>query len=793
MNNVKPCIVDTLKKPGRPLSLNITKSFNELINRLSTSGAHREVLLVYSSMRRDDTPPDAYTFPSLLKACTSLGLSSLGLSIHQQTIVYGCSSDAYIGSSLIHMYSKFGKTHVARQVFDTMPERSLVPWTAIIGCHSRAGHLDMAFSMYNQMREEEIQPNSVTLLGLLFGISQLIQLQCVHAFVVRSGFEYDILVVNSLLNVYGRCGRVDMARHLFESVHQRDIVSWNSLLSGYSKNENVSESLELLNRMRINRAEPDQQTFGYLVSAIANQSKLQLGQSVHGQIVKVGCGSDAHVETSLVVMYLKCGNIHDALQMFNEIEDKDVISWTAMISGLVQNDRADEALKTFHWMLESRGMPSTATIASALAACAHLGSSSLGTSIHGYIIRQKIQVDTAAENSLLTMYAKCGLLAQSRAVFESIDDRDVVSWNAIVAGYAQNGYLDKALDHFNEMRGACQRPDPITVVSLLQACASVGALRQGKWIHNFVIRNGVGPSISIDTALIDMYSKCGDIDAAQRCFHDMPEHDVVSWSTVIGGYGSHGKGETALRMYSEFLSMGIEPNHVIFLAVLSACSHSGLVSQGLRVFRCMTEDFGIEPKLEHHASIVDLLTRAGRVEEAYNFVKKMFLQPSADVLGIVLDACRTHRNATLADVVAREIIMLKPTNASNYVQLAQSFASRSKWDGMGEVRMQMRSLGLKKVPGVPKIPRLLVISMPYKSSQSSTHKKSGKPAEIQYGTGSLDYFGFLQPRQCQVSTSGCMMKPFSLEFHMELGAEWVGCIYMAAIKELASIPAASRT
>ncbi|XP_042488050.1 pentatricopeptide repeat-containing protein At4g04370-like [Macadamia integrifolia] len=695
MNN----ILGTLKKPRLISSLNTTKSSNELINRLSASGAHREVLHVYSCMLRDDTLPDAHTFPSLLKACTSIGLPSHGLSIHQRIIVDGYSSDAYIATSLINMYAKFGKTHVACQIFDTMPERSLVPWTAIIGCHSRAGQVDMAFSVYNQMRQEEIQPNSVTLLGLLFGISQLIQLLCVHALVVRLGFESEILVMNSLLNVYGRCGRVDMARHLFDSVHQRDIVSWNSLLSGYSKNENVMESLELLNRMRINRAEPDQQTFGFVVSAIANQSQLQLGQSVHGQIVKAGFGFDGHVETTLVVMYLKCGNVQNALLMFNEIEDKDVISWTAMISGLVQNDRADEALNIFHSMLKSGGMPSTATIASALAACAQLGSSSLGTSIHGYIIRQKIKVDTAAENSLLTMYAKCGHLEQSWAVFDRIEDRDVVSWNAIVAGYAQNGNLDKALCLFNEMREACQRPDPITVVSLLQACASIGALHQGKWIHNFVIRNGVGPSISIDTALIDVYSKCGDINAAQRCFDDMPEHDLVSWSTMIAGYGSHGKGETALRMYSEFLGTGIEPNHVIFLAVLSACSHSGLVSQGLSVFQSMTQDFGIEPKLEHRACIVDLLTRAGRVVEAYNFVKKMFSQPSADVLGILLNACRTHRNAALADVVAREIIMLKPTNASNYVQLAQSYASRSKWDGMGEVRMQMKSLGLKKVPG----------------------------------------------------------------------------------------------
>ncbi|KAF9602680.1 hypothetical protein IFM89_030568 [Coptis chinensis] len=624
---------------------------------------------------------------------------SHALLIHQHSIVHGLSSDAFIASSLVHMYSKFGDIYNARRVFDCMPVRNVVPWTAIIASYSRVGDVDMAFYLFSDMRVEGVKPNSVTILGLLSGVSVVRQAECVHASVVRFGFEGDLVLMNSLLNVYGKCGGVDSAWELFKWMDHKDIVSWNSMISGYSQNGYVRESVELLNRMRVEGVEPDYQTFGSVVSAVANGFVHGLGKLIHGQVLTSGFIGDMHVNTTLIAMYLKFGNVDDAFRLFDWIADRDVVSWTAIISGLVQNDRADEALCVFREMLDSGVRPSSTTIASGLAACAQLGSFGWGSSIHGYVLRQRMRVDMAVQNSLVTMYAKCGHLEQSWFVFDSALDKDVVTWNAIVAGYAQNGHLHRSLFLFEKMTVANERPDFITVVSLLQMCASLGALQQGKWIHSFVIRNGIGPCISIHTALIDMYSKCGDLCRAQKCFDEMPEQDVVSWSSIIAGYGSHGKGESALRMYYDFLSSGIRPNHVTFLAILSSCSHTGFVSEGLRIFKSMTEDFKIEPKLEHHACIVDLLSRAGKVQEAYEFVKRMFQQPSIDVMGILLDACRVYGYDELGDVISREIITLKPESAGNFVQLAHNYASLGRWDGVGETWMQMRSLGLKKVPG----------------------------------------------------------------------------------------------
>ncbi|XP_022159804.1 pentatricopeptide repeat-containing protein At4g04370 [Momordica charantia] len=693
-------LIHGLKPPcPPPIANGSTKSFNSIINRLSSQGAHHQVLQTYASMQKTSTPPDAYTFPSLLKACTILNLFLDGLSLHQSIIVNGFSLDSYIGSSLISFYAKFGCIDIGRKVFDIMPERNVVPWTTIIGCYSREGEIDVAFSMFKQMRATGIQPTSVTLLSLLPSISELPLLQCLHCWIILYGFESNLSLSNSMVNVYGRCGSIEDARSLFESMDYRDIVSWNSLLSAYSKIGVIEEILQLVLGMRTEDIKPDKQTFCSALSASAIKGDIRLGKLVHGLIIKDGLGIDQQVETALMVLYLRCKSLDLALKVFKSTTEKDMVLWTAMISGLVQNDCADKALRVFYQMLESNMEPGTATLASALAACAQLGCYDIGTLIHGYILRQGIMLDIPAQNALVTMYAKCNRLEQSCGIFNKMVERDLVSWNAIVAGHAKNGYLSKAILFFNEMRTSLQRPDSITVTSLLQACGSAGALWQGKWIHNFVFRSSLMPCIMIETALIDMYFKCGNLEIAQKCFDYMPHQDLVTWSTLISGYGFNGNGEIALRKYSEFLGTGLEPNHVIFLSVLSACSHSGLVNQGLRIYESMTRDFLMPPNLEHRACIVDLLSRAGKVEEAYSFYKMMFQEPSIDVLGILLDACRVNGSVELGEAIARDIFALKPVDPGNYVQLAHSYASMGRWDGVEEAWTQMRSLGLKKLPG----------------------------------------------------------------------------------------------
>ncbi|KAK9715034.1 hypothetical protein RND81_06G138300 [Saponaria officinalis] len=480
----------------------------------------------------------------------------------------------------------------------------------------------------------------------------------------------------------------------------RDIISWNSLVSTYVQAGNLEGTLWLLSRMKSEGFSPDQRTFGTVVSSSETlQNGVELGSMIYDEIIACGLEINAHLATSLVGLYSKYGDVSAAFKIFERVLEKDDILWTSMISAFVQNDGVYNALTVFSQMLESRVMPSTATFATVIAACAKLTSLRLGASVHGYLLRQQISVDIPVHNSLITMYAKCGHLRQSCAIFNAMSDRDVVSWNAVVAAYAENGDLWNALGFLNEMKSALQTPDTITVVSLLQACASCGALEQGRWIHNVVVKTFSQPSIKVETALVDMYSKCGDLKTAHKCFNHMPKHDVVSWSAMITGYGSNGQGDMALKLYSDFLQTGIQPNRVLFLSVLFSCSHNGLVSEGLCIFKSMVDEFDITPENEHRTCIVDLLCRAGRVGEAYEFIKTMFSKPTVEALGILLDACRMKGDAKLGEIVAQDIMMLKPVCAENYVQLANSFASMNKWDGVNDAWTQMKALGLRKLPG----------------------------------------------------------------------------------------------
>ncbi|KAL4185560.1 hypothetical protein AMTRI_Chr10g6590 [Amborella trichopoda] len=637
--------------------------------------------------------------PSLLKSCATHGFLLSGHIVHTHLVKTNLLSRPHIATALLSLYAKCSSTPCkAHQLFDEMRERCVVSWTALLSAHKPSESLPL----FKQMCLSDSSPNAITMVTLLSSLAHhhFTLLECIHSFIIRSGFCSDLPVSNSLINIYSRCGDFVASRRVFDEMHERDLVSWNSIISGYSQNGDVVKVAEFLVSMRIRGMCPDLSTLGSLASAIGDMGRLDWGRSVHAQVLTCGFESDILVETALMDMYLRCGAIGFASSLFERMTERDLVAWNSMISGLVHNSLPIEALRVFYQMLKSwASFPSSATFASVLAACAQMGAINQGKAIHGYITRRGLYVDVAAENSLVTMYAKCGLLQQSRQVFNRISERNLVSWNAIVVGYAQNGLLEEAFTLFSQMTLVPVRPDSITIAALLQACASLGALDHGKWVHNYVIRNPFCSCISVGTALIDMYSKCGSITTARKCFEAMPQHDVISWTVMISGYGSHGKGPIALELYSDMLRTGTKPNHVTFLSVLCACSHAGLVKEGFELIRSMVVDFGIEPEIEHYASIIDLLSRAGRVEEAYGFLKSMKSEPTIEVLGILLGACRNNGRTELAEVITDEILRLRPQAAEAYVQLAHGHAALSQWDGMAETLVKMRAMGLKKVPG----------------------------------------------------------------------------------------------
>jgi pentatricopeptide repeat protein len=297
------------------------------------------------------------------------------------------------------------------------------------------------------------------------------------------------------------------------------------------------------------------------------------------------------------------------------------------------------------------------------------------------------------------MYAKCGRIEIAWQLFGKMHKRDVVSWNAMIAGYEQNGFAEEALALFKQMQLEIAMPNSVTMLTVIQACADLGALQQGRWIRENIIQSRYEVDVAVGNSLITMYAKCGSIELARQVFDKMLERDVITWSAMIAGYGVNGHGNDALMLFEHMQQTGTQPNHVTYVSVLSTCSHAGLVDEGWQYFGCMSQNYGITPLVEHYACMVDLLGRAGHLDEAWDFVKKMPLEPAASVWGALLGVCRIHYNLELGELAAKRLFDLEPENAGYYTLLSNIYAAAGRWNDSSKVSALMKDRGVKKKPG----------------------------------------------------------------------------------------------
>ncbi|XP_057865522.1 pentatricopeptide repeat-containing protein At2g13600 [Cryptomeria japonica] len=450
----------------------------------------------------------------------------------------------------------------------------------------------------------------------------------VHLHLIRTGFEVDIHVGNKLVIMYGKCGRFEDARHVFDEIPERDVVTWSAMIGGYSQNGQDEDAVRLFRDMMVFGVKPNQFTFGSVVNACAKLEALEEGKQVHGYVVKIGFESNSVVGSVLVDMYAKCGSIEDAHKVFDELPDRTVVASTAMVTGYVRNERVDKASELFWRMTE----------------------------------------------------------------------RNVVSWNAMIAGYAQNGHNEEAVKLFVQMRCWGNSPNQSTFSAVLSACGNLAALEKGRHIHGLIIKTLFKLGVFVGNALTTMYAKCGVIEDARRVFDRVTEQNVVTWNALIAGYAQHGEGEETLNLFEQMQKVGMKPNHVTFLCVLSACSHAGLVCEGQHYFYSMCQDYGLVPRVEHYACVVDLLGRSGYLVEAEEFIEKMPLKPNAGLWKALLAACRIHANSELGQRAAEKIFELGEQHPSTYVILSNIYAEAGRWNDVAKVRVLMKDRGVKKAP-----------------------------------------------------------------------------------------------
>lgn len=444
---------------------------------------------------------------------------------------------------------------------------------------------------------------------------------------------------------------------------------------------------------------PDAVTLVSVLPACADAQALGACREVHAFAVRGGFDEQVNVSTAILDVYCKCGAVDSARKVFDGMQDRNSVSWNAMIKGYAENGDATEALALFKRMVGEGVDVTDVSVLAALHACGELGFLDEGRRVHELLVRIGLESNVNVMNALITMYCKCKRTDLAAQVFDELGYKTRVSWNAMILGCTQNGSSEDAVRLFSRMQLENVKPDSFTLVSIIPALADISDPLQARWIHGYSIRLHLDQDVYVLTALIDMYAKCGRVSIARSLFNSARDRHVITWNAMIHGYGSHGSGKVAVELFEEMKSSGKVPNETTFLSVLSACSHAGLVDEGQEYFSSMKEDYGLEPGMEHYGTMVDLLGRAGKLHEAWSFIQKMPMEPGISVYGAMLGACKLHKNVELAEESAQRIFELEPEEGVYHVLLANIYANASLWKDVARVRTAMEKKGLQKTPG----------------------------------------------------------------------------------------------
>ncbi|KAJ8430176.1 hypothetical protein Cgig2_006684 [Carnegiea gigantea] len=522
-----------------------------------------------------------------------------------------------------------------------------------------------------------------------------------HAAVVKMGFCFDMILSNDLVDMYGKCQRMDNACKVFDKMSQRNVVSWTALICGFLHEGDAEGALSFFYRMGLSDVKPNEYTFSACFKACGLLGMPERGMQVHSFCVKAGFECNPVVGNSVIDMYAKCGSLGRAAQAFNELPVKNRIAWNTIIAGYNSEDNFMKSIELLLEMLNEGESPDEFTFTSLLKACSNLRAIHCGTQIHAALITRgfPVLVQTALVGALIDMYVKCGCLIEGQKLFDHIEERSIVSWASLVLGYAQEGYLSEAMDVFEQLREGNIQVDAFTLSGLIGVFADFAFVVQGKQMHAYAAKLPSCLELEVANSIADLYLKCGLMEDAERFFGEMPIKNRVSYTVMITGYGKHGLGEKAVVLFNEMLSENIRPDSVTYLAILSACSHSGLIEECQEYFCHLCNDRWTQPRVEHYSCMVDLLGRAGRLNDAKNLIKSMPMKPNVGVWQTLLSACRVHGDLELGKVVGKTILELDPDSPVNYVLISNIFANGGYWKESQVLREAAKRKGLKKDAG----------------------------------------------------------------------------------------------
>ncbi|KAK2424776.1 Tetratricopeptide repeat (TPR) superfamily protein [Trifolium repens] len=532
------------------------------------------------------------------------------------------------------------------------------------------------------------------------GLKSLKHVKLAHCRLLRLNLNQD----NYLLNIILRSSLfLSNTQYPFLIFHKTttnpNTFLYNTMIRGMVTKDRFPEAVQLYVSMHKASLVPDNFTFPFVLKACARLNFFQLGVAIHSLVFKTGFDYDVFVKTNIVCFYSKCGFLNDARKVFDDIPDKNVVSWTAIICGCIEFGQCREAVDLFRKLLETGLRPDGFVIVRVLRACARLGDLESGRWIDRCMSECGLHRNVFVATSLVDMYAKCGSMEEARCVFDGMVEKDVVCWSAMIQGYAYNGLPREALELFFEMRKVNVRPDCFAMVGVLSSCARLGALELGNWAKSLMDDEEFLSNPVLGTSLIDFYAKCGSMEEALGVYKTMKEKDRVVFNAVISGLSMYGHFGAAFGVFSQMGKSGIWPDENTFVGLLCACTHAGLVDDGRRYFNSMSRVFSVTPTIEHYGCMVDLLGRAGLLVEAHNLIKGMPMKANAIVWGALLGGCRLHRETQLAEHVLKQLIELEPWNSGHYVLLSNIYSASRRWDEAEKIRSTLNEKGMQKLPG----------------------------------------------------------------------------------------------
>ncbi|KAL4203678.1 hypothetical protein AMTRI_Chr01g129190 [Amborella trichopoda] len=650
------------------MPLKDTVTWNIFISASTKQAYFDSSLQLFVEMLTSHYHPDAFTIRAVLKAISGLNHLEFAEQIHGFVVKAAeLYFDLVIITNLIDIYIKNSLIENARQLFDRTVERDVVVFTAMMRGYTEEENCEEALRLFREMVEEPIPPNEFSFSCVLRACANLLALEegkQVHSYIIKEAVNSDVFVGTALVNLYANCGDMESSELAFTEIFEPSVISWNALIGGSISGE---EALRFFNLMRFTDTKPDDITFGLLVRAC--DVNFGWGSMIHGAILKYNLQRDAFVWSALVVMYANCGHKFEAFRVFCEAKE-------------MGND-PDEA--TLAFLLRS------------------VGDVTQGKQLHTLIIKLRVSDNAAIASSLVSMYCENFFLKEAQEAFNRVSQPDVVLWTAIISGFAQGGEAARALQFYAKMVfEGFVTPNHYTYSSILSASSELVAIEEGKQIHSQILKSGndVHSDVFVASGLVDMYARSGFIMEARKLFEKMPKRDIVSWNAMIIGLAQHGFAEEAIETFEELLKCRyIKPNHVTFVGVLSACSHRGLVEDGYQYFFSIKRVHGLEPTIDHYACMIDLVGRAGLLEEAKKLLVTMPFEPNELVWSTLLGACSIHGNIELGELSAKELIQLNPKDPATYVALSNIYASFGRWDDVKKVRNRMRARRVRKQPG----------------------------------------------------------------------------------------------